>query len=107
MHGLVAGASGGQPIYGNPMSSVSLILLTLQGILFAFWAYLMFRTLFRLRKRGVEKSGSFNPGPLTMLGEFRNFLTLPEDRVDRNRLGLVTLLLFGIIALSAYVNSLG
>lgn len=87
------------------MSTPFLPLLFLQGLVFAYWAYLMFSTLFRLRRRGEEKTGHTFSGPGTTLGEMRNFLTNPQDHSARNRLGLITLLMFGLIATSAYVNS--
>ena len=89
------------------MSTVSLVLFILQGLSFVYWAFLMFSTLFRLRRRGVARTGSANPGPFTMLGEFQYFLTSPEERAARRRLGLATLALFVLIGLSTWLRVSG
>ena len=89
------------------MSQVDLFLLILQGVVFTYWTFEMFRNLARMRKRSMKKTGKVFPGLMATLGEFETFISSPEDRRDRNRLALVTLVLFGLIALACYVNSKG
>lgn len=78
------------------MTTGTLILLSLQGLLFAVWGFLMFRTLFLLKRRARRDTGAALPGPLSALAQWRIFLTSREDRKARLLLGLVTLLLTGV-----------
>jgi len=71
-------------------------LLTAQGLLALVWAFLMFRTLFRLRRRAVVTSGAAFPGLGATLESFAAFLRAPEYRSGRLALGLVTLALFAV-----------
>lgn len=79
------------------------LLLAVQAAVFGLWAVLMFRNLFRLRRRAIETSGRAFPGPVTTLIQFRDFLRLPEFRRDRRLLAAVTLLMFALIALNAWL----
>ncbi|MBL4915748.1 hypothetical protein [Szabonella alba] len=72
--------------------------LGLQSVVFALWAFWMFRCLFRLRARVVAQTGSALPGPVASLRGFRDFMTLPEFTRDRRVLGLLTLVMFATIA---------
>jgi hypothetical protein len=83
------------------MTPAAMLLLAIQAPVFAFWAFLMFRNLFRLRRRAVARSGSPVPGPGATLESFGAFLKLPEYRRDRRLLGAVTLLMFVLIGLHA------
>ena len=76
------------------------VLLGLQGVVFLIWAGLMFRALFRLRARAVQRSGRTFPGLLDTLEGYGAFLTLPEFRRDRRLLGAATLALFAMIAVN-------
>lgn len=76
-------------------------LLAVQGVVFAAWAFLMFRSLFRLRRRAVERSGRMIPGVRDTLEGYRAFLTLPEFRGDRRLLGAATLALFALTLMAA------
>ena len=73
-----------------------LILLPVQGAVFALWAYRMFRTLFRLRAHAVRASGKLYPGVGATLAAFRAFVTAQEFALDRRRLAVLTLLLIGL-----------
>ncbi len=75
------------------MTTSTLILLTLQGVIFAVWAFLMFRTLFLLAGRARQKTGKAFPGLLEALRQWREWLTSAEDKRSRHLLGAVTLLL--------------
>ena len=72
--------------------------LSLQAVVGLVWAFLMFRTLFRLRADAVDASGRMFPGLGATLGSFRGFLTLPRYARDRRLLGGATLLLVGLSA---------
>jgi hypothetical protein len=76
------------------------VLLGLQGLVFAAWAVLMFRTLLRLRRRAVARTGRPFPGLSATFEGFGAFLTAPEFRTDRRLLGAVTLALFALIFLN-------
>ena len=75
------------------MTTGTLILLTLQGVIFAVWAGLMFRTLFLLARRARQDTGSAIVGPAQALKQWRRWLTAPDDRSARRLLGLVTALM--------------
>ena len=74
------------------------LLLTLQAVIFAVWAVLAFRILFRLRARAVAETGTPFPGLGATLRSLAAFLRLPEHRTDRRRLGALTLALIGLSA---------
>lgn len=76
-------------------------LLALQGAAAVIWAFLMFRTLFRLRARAVDRSGQAFPGVGATLESYRAFLTEPAFARDRRLLGGATVALFATIALFA------
>ena len=78
--------------------------LAIQAVVFALWAFLMFRALFRLRRRAVLRSGRAFPGLGDTLEGYAAFLRDPEFRTDRRVLGAVTLLMFALIALNAYLT---
>ncbi|QYK41364.1 MAG: hypothetical protein KF887_18670 [Paracoccaceae bacterium] len=71
-------------------------LLLAQAAVFVVWAVLAFRILFRLRARAVRDSGRTFPGLGATLRSFRGFVTRPDDRADRTRLVLLTLVLAGL-----------
>jgi hypothetical protein len=77
------------------------VLLGLQGVVFAVWAYWMFRCLFRLRRRAVAETGSAFPGPGATLRSFAAFATLPDFARDRRILLVLTVTMFALIALGA------
>ncbi len=78
-------------------------LLAVQAAVFALWAFLMFRTLFRLRRRAVARSGRSVPGVGDTLEGWTAFLRLPDYRADRRLLAGVTLLMFALIALHIWL----
>jgi hypothetical protein len=74
-------------------------LLILEGLVFALWAFLMFRSLFRLRARAARETGSAFPGPFATLRAVGDWLRDPATKSDRMTLLAVTLVLFAIIAI--------
>lgn len=67
-----------------------IILLVVQGLVFAIWAYHMFRAVFRLYGHAVRKSGRMMPGFGAQIGALQAFLAEPAFRSDRRRLFLAT-----------------
>ena len=83
------------------MTPLQITLITLQGILFFAWAFTMFQTLFRVRALAVERTRNLWPGPRASASTLAVWWRDPTQRPLRNRLILLTLLLFGTMALSA------
>jgi len=79
------------------MSAGNIALLGLQGIVFAAWAWLVFRTLFRLY--AMAREGSVMPGPSRAVRIFRTFATAPAHARDRRRLVVLTCALFAVSVL--------
>lgn len=65
--------------------------LTVQGLVFALWAVVAFRTLFRLRARAVADSGGAPfPGLRASLRAFAAFWRHPDHSTDRKALAAVS-----------------
>jgi hypothetical protein len=75
-------------------------LLTVQAVVFALWAGLMFHTLFRLRRWVVARTGRVFPGLGDTIDGWRVFVTQSEFRTLRRALGWVTGLMFVLILLN-------
>jgi len=78
-----------------------LIRLAVQAIVFAVWAFFMFRTLFLLARRARQNSGATFPGVGAALTQWRIWLTSKEDKTRRRRLGLLTFFVLLTNVLSA------
>lgn len=78
------------------MSTATLTLMILQGLLFIVWAYLMFSTLFLLTRRARRETSEAFPNPIAALKQWRLWFTSKEDRIARLRLGFCTLALIGL-----------
>ncbi|QXT40204.1 hypothetical protein [Gymnodinialimonas ceratoperidinii] len=76
------------------MTVAQSILLTLQGLVFLAWAFMMFRTLFLFRRRNAEQSRAMFPGVGAFLRQAKYWLTSAEDQRDRRLLLALTLALF-------------
>lgn len=76
-------------------------ILVAQGFVFAIWAFVAFRALFRLFALLRYRSGEAIPGLSTSLSAPRVFLTDHAFRKDRRWLGLMTLLMILISAVFA------
>lgn len=84
------------------MSTTACVTLILQGVIFAAWAALMFRTLFRLNTIAERPRRALGQSPLPFrqtIATFADFAKGRTLRPDRNRLIWLTLLLFASIAL--------
>ena len=87
------------------MANLGIIALGLAGVVFAAWAYMMFRTMFLIRKRAAERTGKMFPGPLTALEEYKIFFTSENDKKEKNLLLVTTLGVLVTTALATMVNS--
>ena len=76
-------------------------ILVAQGVVFAIWAFVAFRALFRLFALLRYRSGEALPGLATSLTAPKVFLTDHAFRKDRRCLGLLTLLLVVLAAIAA------
>ncbi|MBF9042781.1 hypothetical protein HKCCE4037_05555 [Rhodobacterales bacterium HKCCE4037] len=83
------------------MSTGAILQLAFQGVVFAGWAVLMFRTMFLFRKRDLHQSGRMFHGPTGFVKQAEYWLRSEEDKRDRRLLLVFTLLLFASIALNA------
>lgn len=77
------------------------LFLALQGVLFALWIWLAFRTLFRLRAIAAARSGRVFPGPLQMLTSVSDWIRDPAEAERRRLLVSTTGVLLGLAAVSA------
>ena len=59
------------------------LLLVLQGLAFAVWAFFFFRALFQIRRIAVRETGRFNPGPVSFLSAARVWMRDPATRITR------------------------
>lgn len=89
------------------MQTANLISLIALGLVFVLWAGLMFHLFWRLTRRSLERHRQSGGGYFDWAAQnkavFKAFSTSPQDRTARNRLYLVTLILFAIIILRAYL----
>lgn len=85
------------------MTPAAILFLTIQGVIFLFWAALAFRTLFRLRAIAVADTGRAFPGMRAQIAAFGVFVRGPEFRSARRRLGILTLAMIGLSALAPFV----
>ena len=76
------------------MSKGEIIGLAGMDALFLVWTILIFVTLFQLRSRAVARTRNPVPGPSTALGEWRIWLTSPEEKAARIRHCAATLAIF-------------
>ena len=91
------------------MSGLALAYLIAQGLLFAFWAFLMFRALFGLTKRSL--AAAEGSGPFGWFGHnlrmFFGYFSDPAVAQERRVLYLVTAALIGMTVGSAFVMGRG
>ncbi|MDO9524398.1 MAG: hypothetical protein Q7J57_02485 [Gemmobacter sp.] len=81
------------------------ILLPIQGMIFVVWTFLMYRSLFRLRRRAVARSGQIFPGLSATLEAFGAFVTDPEFARDRRQLGWATVVMLASIGAFALTRT--
>ena len=84
------------------MTPAQIGLTGLLALVFAAWAYVAFRALFRLTGLLRDRSGKMIPGLAETLSAPKVFLTDHSFRKDRKYLGLMTLLILVLAAVSAH-----
>ncbi len=87
------------------MTTNQIAILAVQGGLFLLWAFVAFRLLFQLRRRGADKTGRTFPGPLTLVDVTRDWLNDPDCRGQRIGFAVLTLVLVIVSALQAITRS--
>jgi hypothetical protein len=91
------------------MGTGQIVTLSLMGVVFVLWAAHMFVYLFRLRRDATERMQRDGAGPFARfaytLATFRDFAVAPRYRRDRNRLALLTVLMFASIGAHAFFLS--
>ena len=78
------------------MSTLVIILLVLQGVLFILWAFLMFRALFGIRRRHSAATGQMWIGPVAAFGVYWAYLKDPDHAGEKRRILLVLCLFFAV-----------
>ncbi|QGX99637.1 hypothetical protein EI983_15730 [Roseovarius faecimaris] len=85
------------------MPNAALIHLIAMSLVFAFWAFLMFRMLWRLTRRSLDKQAKTGGGYFTWVGHslrsFGEAATSAQDGPMRRQLLWVTLAMIALIAL--------
>ena len=76
-----------------------LLILILQGLAFAVWAFFFFRALFQIRGIAARETGRFNPGPVSFLAAARVWMRDPATRITR----LGWLAAFGVMVLASVI----
>ena len=79
------------------MQTGMLLLLIVQGLAFAVWAFFFFRALFQIRGIAARETGRFNPGPVSFLAAARIWMRDPATRTTR----LGWLVAFGVMVLTS------
>lgn len=74
--------------------------LAVQALVFAVWAWLAWRSLFRLRAYAVDRSGHAFPGLSATLEAFNAWLRAPQFAQDRRQLGLASLVLAALMGIN-------
>lgn len=80
------------------MSYAGLALLGFGTLAFLIWAFFMFRTLFAIRRRASEATGSTNPGPGSTLAAWGAWFRDPAERRARRQLAVSTLAVIASVA---------
>lgn len=55
-------------------------------IISVIWAFSLFRAMFRIRRRIIDRDGGFNPGPIRTLVGWKDLMTNPDHWTERNLL---------------------
>ncbi|MDR6267200.1 hypothetical protein [Roseobacter sp. N2S] len=83
------------------MPPLNIAVLTLMGIVFAIWVYLMFRMMGRLTRQSIREHDRTGGGYVTWFGHglraFGGFFSDPSVATERRQLIWVTVLLMLIV----------
>lgn len=74
----------------------AMLILILQGLAFAAWAFFFFKALFQIRAIAARETGRFNPGPISFVSAARVWMRDPATRTTR----LGWLAAFGVMVLA-------
>ncbi len=83
------------------MSGFVAFILFVQGLVFAFWTFLMFRALFGIQRRYHATTGKILIGPFAVFSVFGAYLKDPTYRKERHLILAVLVLLIFLTALFA------
>lgn len=83
------------------MAPFGILSYVFTAIVFAMWAFSMFRALFAMRKRASARTGKSVPSPVDTLTEWGIWLRAPEFQRERRQLLFQTL---AMIALSILLS---
>lgn len=81
------------------MTPFAVLSYVLSAVVFAMWAFSMFRTLFGMRKRAAARTGKSLPGPIDTLAEWGNWLRDPAFRAERRQLLFQTIAMIALVSL--------
>ncbi|NNE51203.1 MAG: hypothetical protein HKN30_02250 [Sulfitobacter sp.] len=73
---------------------MQILSLVASFVVFLMWAHAVFRVLFAMRHRMVERTGKRFPGPFDTLREWGYWLREPAYKAERRRLLFMTLSVF-------------
>jgi hypothetical protein len=78
------------------MSTGAIIRLVLQALVFAAWAFMMYRTLFTFRSRDADQNGGPFPSTGGFIAQAKYWLKSDEDKSDRKTLFFLTFVLIAM-----------
>lgn len=93
------------------MSGLQIIHSVVMGLVFLIWAFFMFRMLWALTRRSLDKQAKTGGGYFTWaghsLGTFTDAATSDKDKKPRRKLILLTVLLMVLVGLSPVIAPIG
>ena len=84
------------------MSGLLLAFLVIQGVLFAAWTFLMFRSLFGIQRRYRAETGKAFIGPIAVFAVYSAYLKNPTFRSERSAI----LVLLGLLIVETLLSVL-
>ncbi|MBR9863664.1 MAG: hypothetical protein GYB24_09520 [Rhodobacteraceae bacterium] len=89
------------------MPPLNIAILTLMGIVFAVWVFLMFRMLGRLTRQSIREHDRTGGGYLVWMGHvfraFGGFFSDPSVATERRQLIWVTILLMLVVVAQPFI----
>lgn len=82
------------------MSTSQIIRFVLEALVFAAWAFMMYRMLFTLRSRDADQNGGPFPSTGGFIAQLKFWLKSDEDKQDRKTLFFLTFVLVAMIAMN-------
>lgn len=78
------------------MSFPVVLILAVQGLVFAAWAFFMFRAMFGILRRHLRKTGQYWIGPVAVFSVYGQYLKDPAFRREKMTILVLTLALFAV-----------